>query len=200
MVSIVYITAMFMAAMDATIVNVALQTISKELQVPPSAMGTVNVGYLVSLAVFLPISGWLGDRFGTKRVFLTALFVFTTASALCGIANDITSLNIFVLFKVLVGASNTSWDGDVIPNIFTRGKAENFSVYCVANCCRTGSRTNYWWLFVDQMSWRWAFYINLPFGIMALLFGLLFLKEHIEKSAGRFDYLGFVFQHQGLRC
>ena len=55
--------------MDATIVNVALQTISRELQVPASAMGTVNVGYLVSLAVFLPISGWLGDRFGTKRVF-----------------------------------------------------------------------------------------------------------------------------------
>ena len=72
-VSIVYITAMFMAAMDATIVNVALQTISKELQVLPPAMGTVNVGYLVSLAVFLPISGWLGDRFGTKRIFLTAL-------------------------------------------------------------------------------------------------------------------------------
>lgn len=62
-----------MAAMDATIVNVALQTISRELQVPASAMGTVNVGYLVSLAVFLPISGWLGDRFGTKRVFLIAL-------------------------------------------------------------------------------------------------------------------------------
>ena len=102
-VSIVYITAMFMAAMDATIVNVALQTISKELQVPPSAMGTVNVGYLVSLAVFLPISGWLGDRFGTKRVFLAALFVFTTASALCGIANDITSLNLFALCKVLEG-------------------------------------------------------------------------------------------------
>ena len=100
-VSIVYITAMFMAAMDATIVNVALQTISNELQVPPSAMGTVNVGYLVSLAVFLPISGWLGDRFGTKRVFLAALFVFTTASALCGIANDITSLNIF---RIIQGA------------------------------------------------------------------------------------------------
>ncbi|TKI18864.1 multidrug efflux MFS transporter, partial [Bacillus cereus] len=100
-VSIVYITAMFMAAMDATIVNVALQTISRELQVPASAMGTVNVGYLVSLAVFLPISGWLGDRFGTKRVFLIALFVFTIASALCGMANDITSLNIF---RIIQGA------------------------------------------------------------------------------------------------
>ena len=196
-VSIVYITAMFMAAMDATIVNVALQTISKELQVPPSAMGTVNVGYLVSLAVFLPISGWLGDRFGTKRVFLAALFVFTTASALCGIANDITSLNIFVLFKVLVGAL-TPVGMAMLFRTFSPEERPKISVYCVANCCRTGSRTNYWWLFVDQMSWRWAFYINLPFGIVALLFGLLFLAEHVEKSAGRFDSLGFILSAPGF--
>ena len=75
-VSIVYITAMFMAAMDATIVNVALQTISKELQVPPSAMGTVNIGYLVSLAVFLPISGWLGDRLWYEKSIFNCPFRF----------------------------------------------------------------------------------------------------------------------------
>lgn len=92
-----------MAAMDATIVNVALQTISHELQIPPSAMGTVNVGYLVSLAVFLPISGWLGDRFGTKRVFLIALSVFTAASAICGITDNITALNIFRIIQGAVG-------------------------------------------------------------------------------------------------
>lgn len=73
-VSIVYITAMFMVAMDATIVNVALQTISRELQVPPSAMGTVNVGYLVSLAVFLPISGWLGDAFWYEKSIFNCSF------------------------------------------------------------------------------------------------------------------------------
>ncbi|MEM5686205.1 MFS transporter [Bacillus cereus] len=200
-VSIVYITAMFMAAMDATIVNVALQTISKELQVAPSAMGTVNIGYLVSLAVFLPISGWLGDRFGTKRVFLIALFVFTTASALCGIANDITSLNIFRIIQGAGGGLLTPVGMAMLFRTFSpeeRPKISRFIVF--ANCCRTGSRTNYWWLFVDQMSWRWAFYINLPFGIVALLFGLLFLAEHVEKSAGRFDSLGFYYQHQDLRC
>ncbi len=148
-VSIVYITAMFMVAMDATIVNVALQTISKELQVPPSAMGTVNVGYLVSLAVFLPISGWLGDRFGTKRVFLAALFRIYNRICVMWDSERYYILEYFSYYsRCWWGAFNTSWDGDVIPNIFTRGKAENFSVYCVANCCRTGSRTNYWWLFL----------------------------------------------------
>lgn len=81
---------------------------------------------------------------------------------------------------------------------FSPEERPKISVYCVANCCRTGSRTNYWGLFVDQMSWRWAFYINLPFGIIALLFGLLFLKEHIEKSAGRFDSLGFILSAPGF--
>ncbi|MFA2563317.1 MDR family MFS transporter [Bacillus wiedmannii] len=198
-VSIVYITAMFMAAMDATIVNVALQTISKELQVPPSAMGTVNVGYLVSLAVFLPISGWLGDRFGTKRVFLTALFVFTTASALCGIANDITSLNLFRIMQGAGGGLLTPVGMAMLFRTFSpeeRPKISRFIVLPIAVAPAVGPIIG--GFFVDQMSWRWAFYINLPFGIVALLFGLLFLKEHIEKSAGRFDSLGFVLSAPGF--
>ncbi|MGQ7875491.1 MDR family MFS transporter [Bacillus sp. 1A] len=198
-VSIVYITAMFMAAMDATIVNVALQTISKELQVPPSAMGTVNVGYLVSLAVFLPISGWLGDRFGTKRVFLTALFVFTTASALCGIANDITSLNLFRIMQGAGGGLLTPVGMAMLFRTFSpeeRPKISRFIVLPIAVAPAVGPIIG--GFFVDQMSWRWAFYINLPFGIVALLFGLLFLKEHIEKSAGSFDSLGFVLSAPGF--
>ncbi|MDP7989530.1 MDR family MFS transporter [Bacillus sp. MHSD_36] len=198
-VSIVYITAMFMAAMDATIVNVALQTISKELQVPPSAMGTVNVGYLVSLAVFLPISGWLGDRFGTKRVFLTALFVFTTASALCGIANDITSLNLFRIMQGAGGGLLTPVGMAMLFRTFSREerpKISRFIVLPIAVAPAVGPIIG--GFFVDQMSWRWAFYINVPFGIVALLFGLLFLKEHIEKSAGRFDSLGFILSTPGF--
>ena len=70
---IVYVAAMFTVAMDATVLNVALKTISQELQVPPAASGVLNVGYLVSLAVVLPAAGWLGDKWGTKRTFFYAL-------------------------------------------------------------------------------------------------------------------------------
>ncbi|MBJ8031223.1 MDR family MFS transporter [Bacillus cereus group sp. N21] len=198
-VSVVYVTAMFLAAMDATIVNVALQTISHELQVPPSAMGTVNVGYLVSLAVFLPISGWLGDRFGTKRVFLIALSVFTAASALCGIADNITALNIFRIIQGAGGGLLTPVGMAMLFRTFSpqeRPKISRFIVLPIAVAPAIGPIVS--GFFVDHMSWRWAFYINLPFGIVALLIGALFLVEHIEKTAGRLDLPGFMLSAPGF--
>src|ERR671923_1693253 len=94
-VSIVFVVAMFMTIMDSTIVNVALPTISRELAVPLNRVEAIVIGYLVSLAVFIPASGWLGDRFGAKRVFLAALAIFTAASALCGLAQNFGELVIF---------------------------------------------------------------------------------------------------------
>jgi len=92
---------MFMAIIDTTIVNVALPTISRDLSVPLNRMDGLVVGYLVSLAAFIPASGWLGDRFGTRRVFLAALAIFTLASALCRLAQTFGEL---VGFRALQGA------------------------------------------------------------------------------------------------
>lgn len=100
-VCVVYVIAMFMAAMDATVVNVALVTISEDLHAALSDMGTINIAYLVSLAAFLPVSGWLGDRYGTKRMFLLSLGLFTIASVLCGLSNDLIWLN---FFRIIQGA------------------------------------------------------------------------------------------------
>lgn len=100
-VGTLYVLAMFIVAMDATVLNVALRTISEELGVPPAAASTLNVGYLVSLAVFLPVAGWLGDRWGTKRVFLSALALFTLSSALCATADQLKTLT---FFRILQGA------------------------------------------------------------------------------------------------
>ena len=100
-VGIVFVSAMFMNIMDITIVNVALPTIGRDFNIPPTAVDGVVIAYLVSLAVFIPASGWLGDRFGGKRVLLTAIVVFTIGSALCGIAQNMTEL---VLFRVIQGA------------------------------------------------------------------------------------------------
>src|SRR5689334_25257082 len=92
---------MFMSIMDATIVNVALPTIGRDFHVSPTAVDSIAIAYLVSLAVFIPASGWLGDRFGGERVLVTAIAVFSVASALCGVAS---SLGELVAFRVLRGA------------------------------------------------------------------------------------------------
>ena len=89
-VSIVFVVAMFMSIMDGTIVNVALPSIGRQLGVPSTSIDAVVVAYLVSLAVVIPASGWLGDRFGAKRILLLAIVIFTGASALCGFATDFT--------------------------------------------------------------------------------------------------------------
>ncbi len=94
-VAAVYVLAMFMSIMDVTIVNVALPRLGMQFGVPAAQVDTVVVGYLVSLAVFMPASGWLGDRFSTKRVMLAALVVFTGASALCGAAHSLVQLVVF---------------------------------------------------------------------------------------------------------
>ena len=94
-VGVVFVAAMFMSIMDATIVNVALPTIGRDFGVSATAVDSISIAYLVSLAVFIPASGWLGDRFGGKRVMLTAIVVFTAASALCGLASSLGELVAF---------------------------------------------------------------------------------------------------------
>ena len=100
-VGAVFVAAMFMTILDATIVNVALPTIGRDFGVSATAVDGISIAFLVSLAVTIPASGWLGDRYGAKRVKLVAIGLFTVASALCGKAS---SLGELVAVRVLQGA------------------------------------------------------------------------------------------------
>src|SRR2546423_10963430 len=99
-VAAVFVCGMFLDIMDTTIVNVALPTLQREFHTTTASVEWVVLGYLLSLAVWIPASGWIGDRFGTKKVFLFALAMFTLASVLCGQAH---SLGELVAFRVLQG-------------------------------------------------------------------------------------------------
>src|ERR1700759_3973619 len=99
-VAVVYVAAMFMAILDTTIVNVALPTLGRDFHTTASGVGLVSIAYLVSLTVFIPAAGWLGDRFGGRRALLGAVAIFTVASALCGLS---TSLGELVGFRILQG-------------------------------------------------------------------------------------------------
>ena len=94
-VAVIFVVGLFMEILDTTIVNVAIPTLAHDFRVTGAGIEWVVLGYLLSIAVWIPSSGWIGDRFGTKKTFLFALFMFTLASMLCGQANSIGELIAF---------------------------------------------------------------------------------------------------------
>ena len=198
-VSVVFVTAMFMSIMDSTIVNVALPSIARQLNVPSSAIDAVVVAYLVSLAVVMPASGWLGDRYGTKRILLLALALFTISSALCGLAR---SYEMLILFRVLQGAAGgalTPVGTAMLYRTFPPSQRVQVSrILMFATILAPALGPIIGGLLVTKLSWRWVFYVNVPVGIVACLFGLIFLYEHKEESPGRFDLGGFLLAGSGL--
>ena len=198
-VGAVFVSAMFMNIMDITIVNVALPTIGRDFHIAPTAVDGVVIAYLVSLAVFIPASGWLGDRFGGKRVLLTAIIVFTVGSVLCGLAQDMTQL---VVFRVVQGAGG----GMMAPvgmamlyRVFPPSeRVRAASILTVPTTMAPALGPVLGGFLVTSLSWRWVFFVNLPIGIAAVIFGALCLERTGTIDAGRFDLPGFVLGGAGL--
>jgi EmrB/QacA subfamily drug resistance transporter len=198
-VASLFVCAAFMDIMDTTIVNVALPTLAREFHATDASIEWVVIGYLLSLAVWIPASGWLGDRFGTKKVFLFALASFTLASAMCGQAH---SLGELVAFRVLQGVGGgmlvpvgTAMLFRAFPPI-ERARASTVLIIPTVIAPALGPVVGGW--LVTDVSWRWIFYVNLPVGIFGFVVGALFLREHREATAGRFDIPGFILSGGGL--
>ncbi len=198
-VSIVFVCAMFMSIMDSTIVNVALPSLARQLNVPSTSIDAVVVAYLVSLAVVMPASGWLGDRWGTKRIFLLALTLFIVSSALCGLAS---SYGMLIVFRVLQGAAGgalTPVGTAMLYRTFPPSQRVQVSrVLIIPTVLAPALGPVIGGLLVTQLSWRYVFYVNVPIGIAACLFGFIFLHEHKEATPGRFDLAGFMLGGIGL--
>jgi EmrB/QacA subfamily drug resistance transporter len=198
-VAAVYVVSMFMSILDATIVIVALPTLSEEFGVATSSIEWVVTGYLLSLAVWIPASGWIGDRFGTKRTFLLALVLFTGGSVLCGLAS---TLGLLIAFRVVQGAGGGMLAPVGLAMLFRvfpperRAAASRVLVIPTALAPAAGPVVG--GLLIDTLSWRWIFWVNVPIGVAAFAFGLLYLREHREPTAGRFDLPGFVLSATGL--
>jgi MFS transporter, DHA2 family, multidrug resistance protein len=184
--------ASILQALDNTIANVALPRMQGSLSATQDQMTWVLTSYIVAAAILTPLTGWLADRFGRKPLFLVSIIGFTLASALCGMAQ---TLDQIVLFRVLQGAFGAA----LIP----MSQAVLFDVYPPE---QHGRAMAIWgigvvlgptlgpmlggWL-TDNYSWRWVFYINVPFGILAVLGVLAYFPDttHERKS---FDFFGFA--------
>lgn len=198
-VATVYVAAMFINIMDSTVVNVILPTLTRQFNVGTSSIDWVVTGYLLSLAIWIPASGWIGDRVGTKRTFLFALVVFTAGSALCGMATNLVELVSFRILQGVGGGMLTPVGFAMLMRAFPPAERANASkILIVPTAIAPAAGPIVGGILTDWLSWRWVFFINLPIGLAAFVFGLLQLEEHREPTVGKFDLPGFVLSGAGL--
>ncbi|WP_083981033.1 DHA2 family efflux MFS transporter permease subunit [Actinomadura chibensis] len=182
--------AMLLAALDQTIVSTALPTIVSDLG-GLNHLSWVVTAYLLASTASTPLWGKLGDQYGRKRLFQTSIVIFLVGSALCGLAQDMLELIVFRALQGLGGGGLmvlvVAIVGDVVPPR-ERGRYQGLfgAVFGVASVC--GPLLGGW--FVDNLTWRWVFYINVPIGIVALLVIAAVLHAGGERERHRIDYLG----------
>jgi DHA2 family multidrug resistance protein len=192
----------FMEVLDATVVTVSLPHVAGSLSSTPEEATWVLTSYLLSNAIVLPLTGWLGIRFGRKRVLMTCMVVFTAASALCGAA---TSLGMLVVARVAQGVGGGALQPmaqAILMESFPparRGVAMAAFSMGVIVAPILGPTLGGW--VTDNYSWRWVFYINLPIGLLAMALVNTFVEDPPYLQAGRsrrIDYIGFALMVVGL--
>jgi EmrB/QacA subfamily drug resistance transporter len=199
LVAAAFIFGLFMDILDTTIVNVALPRLAEEFQANTAALAWVVTGYVLSLAVWVPASGWIGDRFGTKKTFLFATAMFVIGSALCGQAWSIESLVFFRIVQGIGGGMLTPVGTAMLYRAFTPAeRARASAIMSVPTMVAPMLGPVFGGFLVDAVNWRWIFYVNVPVGVASFVFSALVLKEHREPSAGKFDPPGFLFSAFGM--
>ena len=196
--------ATFMEVLDTSVANVALNHIAGSLSASADDATWVLTSYLVSNAVILPATGWLGRFFGRKRFLITCIGIFTVASALCGLAS---SLGLLILARIVQGAGGGALQPiaqAVLLESFPREKrGAAMSVYAIGVVVAPilGPTLGGW--LTDDYSWRWVFYINIPIGILAVILCSLLLHDPPylkEARPGRIDFTGFALLTIWIGC
>lgn len=198
-VAMIFVIALFMDILDATIVNVALPTFADEFDTDTANLEWVVTAYLLSLAVFIPASGWLGDRYGTKKVFIWALVLFVAGSILCGEARSLEQLIAFRVIQGIGGGMLTPVGTAMLFRAFPpKERAQASGVLAIPIAIAPALGPVLGGLLVDGPGWRWIFRINLFVGIPAIILAWKVLREHKEDDPGRFDLGGFLLSGAGL--
>ncbi len=183
----------FMAVLDSTIVNVSLPKIMSSFGVGLSTIQWVITAYMLSMAAMLPTSGWLADKFGYKRVYFWGLFLFSLGSLLCGMSNDETTLIMSRILQGLGAGMIQPLGMAIITREFPphqRGIALGFWSIAAAASVSFGPLIGGY--LVDNFSWQLIFDVNVPIGIMAMVFTVIIQREFINPNVRKFDYIGFI--------
>lgn len=191
--------ALFMESVDSTILNTAIPVMAVSLHVNPINLKIALISYLLSLAVFIPISGWISDKYGSKSVFISAVTLFSLSSLWCGFSENVTYLILGRVFQGMGGAMMLPVARLILIRAVERSKLISVmsAVVMIASLglmlgpVLGGIITHF-------LSWRWIFWVNIPIGFLTILFGIYGLRDNVRHSVRRLDKVGFVVFGSGL--
>lgn len=194
LVTISVMLTTIMQALDTTIANVALPHMQGAMSATQDQISWVLTSYIVAAAIFMPLTGFLSAKLGRKKVFMASVLGFTLTSMLCGAAQSLDQIVIFRLFQGIFGACLVPLSQSVLLDTYPKEKhGSAMAIWGMGVMVGPilGPSLGGW--LTEYYNWRWVFYINLPFGILAW-FGLAsFVKESPIEQQRRFDWLGFIF-------
>jgi EmrB/QacA subfamily drug resistance transporter len=197
--ALIIATALFMENMDGTVLATSLPAIAADLRQDPIVLKLALTSYMLTLAVFIPASGWVADRFGARTVFCSAIVVFTLGSILCGASSSLPTLIAARVFQGVGGAMMVPVGRLVLLRSVSKSEMVNSLAYLtipaligpVVGPPLGGFITTYF-------HWRWIFWINVPIGLLGVMLALRFIENIKELEVARFDFKGFWLSGLGL--
>ena len=192
-------TATVMNALDTTIANVALPHIQGSVSASADQITWVLTSYIVASAIMTPMAGWLSSRFGVKRVLMISITGFTIVSALCGLAGSLSEIVGFRLLQGFFGAAMVPLSQSVLLDIYPKERhGQAMALWGMGSMLAPimGPALGGW--LTENYSWRWVFYINLPFGVLALTVLWLTFRDTLREVPRRLDFVGFASLSLGI--
>jgi EmrB/QacA subfamily drug resistance transporter len=191
--------ALFMESLDTTILNTAVPAVASALHVAPLSMKAVLASYTLSLAIFIPISGWTADRFGTRKVFSSAIALFTLGSCFCGMSSNIHMLVTCRILQGMGGAMMVPVGRLTLVRAFPKSeliRAMSFVSIPALIAPMLGPIAG--GLIVAYLHWRFIFFLNVPIGLLGLLLVHLHLPDYREENTHPLDYVGLILFGSGI--
>ena len=191
----------FMSILDSSIVNVALPTIMAKFNAGISSVQWIATAYLLALGVIVPLSGWLGDRLGFKRLYILSLGVFVFGSLLCAVSWDVNALIVARVVQAVGGGMIMPTTMAMVFRMVPRDKiGSGMGIFGIALLVAPAIGPTLGGYLVEYIDWRWIFTINLPIGVVGILLSVLVLPDFERTEAGKLDAGGLVTSAVGLFC
>ena len=198
-VPLVIAGAFFMDGLDSSIISTSLPQMALSFHVSPPQMSAAITSYLISLAIFIPISGWIADRFGARQVFCSAIACFTLGSVFCGLSETLPMLVLSRILQGFGGAMMTPVGRLILTRTFPKNQLmKAMSYYMLPGMLGPTMGPPLGGFITTYFSWHWNFFINVPIGAIGILLALRFIPEVRMPRPTAFDIAGFLIIACGL--